>query len=95
VDRLLPQTGLPLEEVEALIAVIQFCDLASLYLCANPAAPVELPQLLNGSRVQLSFEQGSFRMRPNLLDYVLVLELPCVRFVDGKVQREVVPVKMQ
>jgi hypothetical protein len=95
VDRLLPQTGLPLEEVEALIAVIQFCDLASLYLCANPAAPVELPQVLNGSRVQLSFEQGSFRMRPNLLDHVLVLELPCLRFVDGNAQREVVPVKVQ
>ena len=95
VDRLLPQAGLPLEEVEALIAVLQFCDLASLYLCANPAAPVELPQVLNGGRVHLSFEQGSFRMRPNLLDYVLVLEIPCVRFVDGKAQREVAPVKLQ
>jgi hypothetical protein len=95
VDRLLPQAGLPVEEIEALIAVLQFCDLASLYLCANPAAPVELPQVLNGSRVQLSFEQGSFRMRPNLLDYVLVLEIPCVRFVEGKAQREVVPVKVQ
>ena len=95
VERLLPQAGLPVEEIEALIAVLQFCDLASLYLCANPAAPVELPQLLNGSRVQFSFEQGSFRMRPNLLDHVLVLEIPCVRFVDGKAQRELVPVKVQ
>jgi hypothetical protein len=95
VDRLLPLTGMPLPEIEALIAVLQFCDLASLYLCSNPAAPVELPQVLNGSRVQISFEQGSFRMRPNLLDYVLVLEIPCVRFVDGKAQRELVPVKVQ
>jgi hypothetical protein len=95
VDRLLPQAGLPLKEIEALIDVLQFCDLASLYLCANPAAPVELPQLLNGSHVQLSFESGSFRMRPNLLDYVLILEIPCVRFVEGKPQREVVPVKVQ
>jgi hypothetical protein len=95
VDRLLPQAGLPLEEIEALIAVLQFCDLASLYLCANPAAPVELPHVLNGSRVQLSFEQGSFRMKPNLLDYVLVLEIPCVRFVDGRAQRELVPIKVQ
>jgi hypothetical protein len=86
---------LPLNEIEALIVVLQFCDLASLYLCANPAAPVELPQVLNGSRVQFSFEQGTFRMRPNLLDYVLVLEIPCVRFVDGKAQRELVPVKVQ
>lgn len=95
VERLLPQAGLPLEEIEALVGVLQFCDLASLYFCANPAAPVELPQVLNGSRVQLSFEQGSFRMRPNLLDHVLVLEIPCVRWVDGKAQREVVPVKVQ
>ncbi len=95
VDRLLPQAGLPLAEIEALIGVLQFCDLASLYLCSNPAAPVELPQLLNGSHVQLSFENGSFRMRPNLLDYVLVLEIPCVRFVEGKPQREMLPVKVQ
>ena len=95
VERLLPQAGLPLEEIEALIGVIQFCDLASLYFCANPAAPVELPQALNGSRVQLSFEEGGFRMKPNLLDHVLVMEIPCVRWVDGKAQREVVPVKVQ
>jgi hypothetical protein len=95
VDRQLPQAGLPLPEVEALIGVLQFCDLASLYLCSNPAAPVELPQLLNGSHVQLSFEDGSFRMRPNLLDYVLVLEIPCVRYVEGKPQREMLPVKVQ
>jgi hypothetical protein len=95
VDRLLPQAGLPLEEIEALIAVLQFCDLVSLYFCANPVAPVEFPQVFNGSRVQLSFEQGSFRMKPNLLDHVLVLEIPCVRFVDGKAQRELVPVKVQ
>jgi hypothetical protein len=34
-------------------------------------------------------------MRPNLLDHVLVLEIPCVRWMDGKAQREVVPVKVQ
>jgi hypothetical protein len=95
VDRLLPKAGLPLEEIEALIAVLQFCDLASLYLCSNPPSPVELPQLLNGGRVQFSFEDGAFHMRPNLLDHVLVLEIPCVRFVDGKPQREMVPVKVQ
>jgi Protein of unknown function (DUF3891) len=95
VDRLLPQAELPLEEIQALIEVLQFCDLASLYICANPSAPVEFPQVLNGSKVQLSFEQGSFHMRPNLLDHVLVLEIPCVRFVEGKAQREMVPVKVQ
>ena len=95
VERLLPQAGLPVEEIEALITVLQFCDLASLYLCANPEAPVELPQLLNGSQVQFRFENGAFRMRPNLLDHVLVLEIPCVRWVDGKAERAMVPVKVQ
>jgi Protein of unknown function (DUF3891) len=95
VERLLPQAGLPLEEIEALIAVLQFCDLASLYLCANPENPVELPQVLHGSRVQFRFEHGTYRMRPNLLDHVLVLDIPCVRFVDGKAGRAMVPVKVQ
>ncbi len=95
VERLLPQAGLTPEEIEALLGVLQFCDLASLYFCSNPASPVELPQTLNGSRVQFSFEQGSFRMRPNLLDHVLVVEIPCVRWVDGKAEREMVPVKVQ
>ena len=95
VERLLPQTGLPIEEIESLITVLQFCDLASLYLCANPESPVELPQVLNGSRVQFRFESGAVRMRPNLLDHVLVLEIPCVRWVDGKAERAMVPVKVQ
>jgi hypothetical protein len=95
VDRLLPQAGLPLEEIEALIVALQFCDLASLYICSNPKAPVEFPQVIDGGKVQLSYEQGSFRMKPNLLDHVLVLEIPCVRWVNGKAEREVVPVKVQ
>jgi len=95
VERLLPQAGLPLEDIEALIGVLQFCDLASLYLCSNPVAPVEFPQELDGGRVQLSYEQGSFRMRPNLLDHVLILEIPCVRWVDGKAEREIIPVRVQ
>ncbi len=95
VERLKPQAGLSAEEIEALIGVLQFCDLASLYFCANPESPVELPQTLNGSRVQFSFEQGSFRMRPNLLDHVLVVEIPCVRWVEGRAEREIVPIKVQ
>jgi hypothetical protein len=95
VERLLPKAGLSAEEIEGLITVLQFCDLASLYLCANPLAPVEFPQVLGGERVQLSFEHGAFRMRPCLLDHVLVLEIPCVRFVDGTAERAIVPVKVQ
>ena len=89
-DRLLPQAGLRSGEIENLIQVLQFCDLVSLYWCANPEAPVEFPQVLNGRRVQFSCEGGGFRMQPNLLKHALQLEIPCVRFVDGKPEREMV-----
>ena len=95
VDRLLPQAGLRPGEIEALIQVLQFCDLASLYWCANPLAPIELPQVLNGSRVQFSCEGGRFRMAPNLLKHALTLEIPCVRFMDGKPEREMVRVRVE
>lgn len=94
-DRLLPQAGLRSGEIENLIRVLQFCDLASLYWCANPEAPVEFPQVLNGSRVQFFCESGGFRMTPNLLTHALALEMPCVRFVNGKPERETVRVKIR
>jgi Protein of unknown function (DUF3891) len=103
-ERLLPQAGLPRGEVEALVEVLRFCDLASLYWCANPQAPVELPQefrcdalreaACNGGRVQFHCDGGSFRMTPKLLRRPLEFEIPCVRFVNGKFEREVVAVKV-
>jgi hypothetical protein len=95
VERLMPMAGLPPQEIEALIAVLQFCDLASLYLCANPPAPVEFPQLLAGSRVQLSFQDGTYRMTPGLLARPFVCQIPCLRFVDGQPKREMVSVQLQ
>jgi hypothetical protein len=95
VDRLLPQAGLRPGEIEALIQVLQFCDLASLYWCANPQAPVELPQRLSGRQVQFSCESGSFHMTPSLLKEALALEIPCVRFVDGKAEWEMVRLRVE
>jgi len=95
VDRLLPQAGLRPGEIEALIQVLQFCDLASLYWCANPQTPVELPQMIHGSRVQFSCQCGGFRMTPGLLKQALTLEIPCVRFVDEKAERELVAVQVE
>ncbi len=94
-DRLRPQAGLRSGEIENLIRVLQFCDLASLYWCANPEAPVEFPQVLNGRRVQFFCESGGFRITPNLLSRALTLEIPCVRFVDGMPERETVRVKVE
>jgi len=94
-ERLLPLTGLPPEEVEALVAVLQFCDLASLYLCANPAAPVEFPQQIGGGSVRMQCEDGSYRMTPALLSRELALEIPCVRFAGGQPERAMVFVRLQ
>jgi hypothetical protein len=95
VDRQLPQAGRSTEEINELIKVLQFCDLVSLYLCANPQSPVELPQEFDGSRVQFSFEQGAYRMRPNLMDHVVILEIPCLRWIGDKVEKELIPIKVQ
>jgi hypothetical protein len=95
VDRLLPQAGLKLEEIDRLVEFLRLCDLMSLYLCANPAAPVDLPYLHEGEKVQLSFEEGAYRMRPHLLDHVVILEIPCLRWVNGKFEKELVPIKVQ
>jgi hypothetical protein len=94
-ERLLPLTGLAAGEVEALVAVLQFCDLASLYLCANPGAPVECPQQLGGGRVAMRCEDGGYRMTPGLLARELALEIPCVRFAGGKPERESVPIRLR
>ena len=94
-DRLLPQAGLRSGEIENLIQVLQFCDLASLYWCANPHAPVEMPQMITGSRVQFFCELGGFRMKPNLLTHALQLEIPCVRFANGNPERTTVRARVE
>lgn len=95
VDRLLPQAELKLEEINRLVEFLGMCDLMSLYLCANPTEPVELPFEVEGQKVTLSYEDDAYRMRPNLLDHVLIMEIPCLRVVDGKFEKELVPIKVQ
>jgi len=87
-QQLLPMAGLSPERIEALIAVLQFCDLASLYICANPAVPVEFPQRLGGAKVRMCMEEGRYKLTPPLLVRPLDFELPCVRFLAGTPQRE-------
>jgi hypothetical protein len=95
VDRLLPEAGLKAEEIEKLVEFLQLCDLMSLYLCSNPATPVELPYTFEGEKVHMSFEEGAYRMRPHMMDHVVILEIPCLRWVDGKFEKELVPIKVQ
>ena len=93
-ERLRTQLTQPGDEVEALIQVLQFCDLASLYLCANPAGPVELPPLAGAGSITMHFADGAFRTTPALFARETVLEIPCVRFMDGVPEREVVSVRV-
>jgi uncharacterized protein DUF3891 len=85
--RLAPKTGLSDEQIEALVDVLRFCDLASLYWCANPDRAVEMPMQIAGTSVQLSHENGGYRLSPSLLDAALDLEIPCVRFTQGQFER--------
>lgn len=87
-QRLLPRTGLAPKQIEALIAVLQFCDLASLYFCANPSAPVEFPQRIGGGHVQIRMDNDGYKMTPSLLAHPLEFELLCIRFLAGTPQRE-------
>jgi uncharacterized protein DUF3891 len=95
IERLRPKAGLPAEQIDALVDVLRLCDLVSLYWCANPQAPVEVPLVLNGSTVQLSYEHGCYRMKPSLLCDVLEIEVPCLRCVAGKFERQSVKFKVQ
>jgi hypothetical protein len=95
VERLLPDVKLQLEEVAALLKALQFCDILSLYICANPRSGAEFPQEFDGNRITLTYEDGSYRMRPNLMDHVVILEIPCVRWVDGRAEKELLPIKLQ
>ncbi|HXZ80542.1 MAG TPA: DUF3891 family protein [Terriglobales bacterium] len=52
-------------EIEALVNVLQFCDVLSLYLCCGAEEAVEFPQTLAGCRIQLQFVDGVFRFNPS------------------------------
>lgn len=95
IDRLLPQAGVAADEIAGLLEALQFCDLCSLYLCANPSVPGELPQSFAGQRCTLSFSDGSYRLTPTLLDQVVILEIPCLRWIDGRCERQVAPIRLQ
>lgn len=55
------------EELERLTDVLQFCDLLSLYVCCGAKEKVEFPEYF-GTRVQLTAEDGSYRLNPPVIE---------------------------
>jgi len=95
IERLKPKTGLGENAIEVLVDVLRFCDLASLYLCANPEGPVDALPLIAETPVQLSFSSDSYRITPSLLSRSVELQIPCVRFAEGKAERQMVNVRVE
>lgn len=52
-------------EIEALVDVLQFCDLLSLYLCCGAAEEVEFPQKFTGRRVRARRRGGAVQFDPS------------------------------
>jgi hypothetical protein len=64
-QRLRQQAGLPELELEALLLVLQFCDLLSLYLCCGATDAVEFPQQFAPGKVRIRRENQAFIMQPS------------------------------
>jgi len=59
------QSGKSAEELESLLAVLQFCDLLSLYLCCGTRAPVEFPQKFANAAARIQPRDGVFALTPS------------------------------
>lgn len=64
-QRLAAQSGRSQEQLDALLAVLQFCDLLSLFLCCGATEAVEFPQNFGGRRVRLLARNGAFALEPS------------------------------
>lgn len=53
-----------LRDLEVLTDVLQFCDLASLYLCCGADEPAEFPQQFGETRIRVRCEQDAFLFSP-------------------------------
>ncbi len=63
--RLAAESGRPTAELDHLVAVLQFCDLLSLFLCCGATEAVEFPQDFGSGRVRLLPRDGAFALEPS------------------------------
>jgi hypothetical protein len=62
-ERLRPDR--PLERLESLVTVLQFCDLLSLYLCSGSQETVEFPQQFAAGKVRARAQDGAYHLQPS------------------------------
>ena len=63
--RLRPLSSASDPELAALVEVLQFCDLLSLYLCCGATEHAEFPQSFAAGPVRVSCTDGAFRLQPS------------------------------
>jgi len=64
-ERLMAEAARSQEELDSLLLVLQFCDLASLYLCCGAGEPVEFPQEFSFGKVRMRLEQDVWVLEPS------------------------------
>ncbi len=64
-QRLSVETGRAPKELDALLGVLQFCDLLSLFLCCGANEAVEFPYDFGSGRVRLLPRKGGFALEPS------------------------------
>lgn len=65
---------------DALLPVLQFCDLLSLYLCSGSRQPVEFPHLVAAGRIRAQFEAEACVLTPNPFRSAWTTRIPAILY---------------
>jgi hypothetical protein len=77
------KTARSVDEIEALVDVLQFCDVVSLFLCCGAARAAFLPEL-HGRRYAVARQDGAYVFTPTLLAQPVEGWFPAHRLVIGQ-----------
>ena len=80
--RLMQQQDRPEQEIHALVDVLQFCDLLSLYVCCGSRENIEFPQRFHGTQVRLQRDGELCRLEPSIFGGGMSLAVPARKFSD-------------
>jgi len=80
---LAPASGFTSEQLARFLAVLQFCDVLSLYLCGNPGIPVVFTHDFGHGLLSAEPGPGIVHVRPRLFAEPFSVAIPCVRFSGG------------
>jgi len=77
---LAPASGFTSEQLSRFLAVLQFCDVLSLYLCSNPGVPVVFTHDFGRGLLSAEPAPGVIHVRPRLFAQPFSVAISCVRF---------------